>query len=282
MAEITTTTNASILKTTYDSEFGLDPTEESVIVNWIAKPMGGQKIGKEFVLRKIAAPTVQQWSAGTSMLPGGLTSHAPTEAAVTATLYYSYVQAEIDEPAMTRLVDDANYRTGLRKQMAAVVNSRPDYYVASLFSGLSASESGADIDDAMLRSALKQLSTNAKGKFKIGQTPVRLFISPTQIDSVLGVSTIREYQIRGSAGSAPSGQLVNAYGISFAETGLIAVDAGSYNNALILPDAFAIGYNIKPSALPEQQDGLVTRFIFRAEFGVVEWFDTSGVKLVTT
>lgn len=282
MAEITTTTNASILKTTYDSEFGLDPTEESVIASWVAKPMGGQKIGKEFVLRKIAAPTAQKWSAGTSMLPGGLTSHAPTEAAVTSTMHYAYVQAECDEPALTRLVEDGAYRAGLRKQMSAVVNARVDYDIAALFTSLSTSQGGVDLDDALLRAALKDLASNAMGKFKLGQTPVRLFISPTQIDNVLGISTIREYQIRGSAGSAPSGQMVNAYGISFAETGNIVSDSGTYNNALILPDAFAIGYNIKPSALSDQQDGFVTRFLFRTEYAVVEWFDSSGVKLPTT
>ena len=281
MAEITTTTNSAILKTTYDSEFGLDPTEEAVIADWVAKPVGATAIGNTLTRRKIAAPLAQKWTTG-NMIPGSLTAHAPTEAAVSTTLSYAYVMAEIDEPAMTRLVDDANYRTGLRKQMSRVVNAQIDADIAALFSGFSASESGADIDDTMLRSALKQLATNAKGKFQLGQTPVRLFINPSQIDSVLGISTIREYQIRGSAGSAPSGQLVNAYGISFAETGSLAAASASYNNALILPDACALGYNVKPSALSDQMDGFVTRLLFRAEYGVCVWFNSSGVKLVTT
>jgi len=282
VAEITTTTNSALLKTTYDAEFGLDPTEESVVASWIAQPVGATAIGNVLTLRKIAAPTAQTWSAGTAMLPSGLTGHSPTEAAVTTTLTYAYVMAEIDEPAMTRLVDDAKYRAGLRKQMLAVVNAKVDVEICDLFAGLSASQAGTDLDDTLLRAALKDLATNAKGKFKLGETAVRLFINPAQVDSVLGISTIREYQIRGSAGSAPSGQMVNAYGISFRETGSLEAAAGLHNNALILPDAFALGYNIKPSALADQQDGLVTRLIFRTEFGVCEWFDSSGVKLPTT
>ena len=276
-----TTTNASLFRTVYDDDFGKDPTEESVIAGYVAQPLGGQAIGKEFVLRKLQAYTAQKYS-GTSGLPANLSNSISNEAAVTSTMSYAYAILEIDEPAMTRAINEGPYRTGIRAQLMAAVNSQVDQDLFGLNSGLSASESGADIDDAMLRSALKQLSTNAKSKFKVGQTPVRLFISPTQIDTVLGISTIREYQIRGSAGSAPSGQMVNAYGISFAESGNIVASAGSYNNALILPDAFAIGYNIKPSFLPEQQDGILTRFIVRAEYAVVEWFDSSGVKLVTT
>lgn len=279
---VNTTTNASILKTTYDSEFGLDPTEESVVAGYVAQPMGAQKVGNTMTLRKIKAVAAGKYT-GTTGLPANLSATtAQTEAAVTGTCTYGYGQLELDEPALTRLVEEAAYRTGIRKQLAAAVNSQLDADLFALAPSLSASESGADIDDAMLRSALKQLATNAKGKFKLGQTPVRLFIHPSQIDSVLGVSTIREYQIRGSAGSAPSGQMVNAYGISFAESGNVDLTAGSYSNALILPDAWAIGYNIKPSFLAEQQDGIVTRLIFRAEYIVVEWFDSSGVKLVTT
>lgn len=279
---VNTTTNASILKTTYDSDFGLDPTEEAVVASYVAQPVGATAIGNTLTLRKIAAVVAGKYT-GTSGLPANLTATtANTEAAVTTTLSYGYAMLEIDENAMTRLVDDAKYRTGIRKQLAAAVNAQLDADLFALGASLSSSESGADIDDTMLRSALKQLATNAKGKFKLGQTPVRLFINPSQVDSVLGISTIREYQIRGSAGSAPSGQMVNAYGISFAESGSLAVNAGNYNNALILPDAWALGYNIKPSFLKDQEDGIVTRMIFRAEYGVCEWFDSSGVKLVTT
>lgn len=275
--------NAALFRTVYDDDFGLDPTEESVIAGYVAQPLGGQKIGKEFVLRKLQAYGARKW-VGTSTvgIPGNLSHPASltTEAAVTSTMSYAYAVLEVDEPAMTRAINEGPYRTGIRKQLMAAINSQVDADLAALFSGLSSSQAGSDLDDTLLRAALKDLSTNAKGKFKVGQTPVRLFISPSQIDAVLGISTIREYQIRGSAGSAPSGQMVNAYGISFAETGNIT--GAPYNNALILPDAFAIGYNIKPSFLPEQADGIATRFLCRAEYAVVEWFDSSGVKLPTS
>ena len=282
MANINTTTNAQLLKTTYDSEFGLDPSEEAVIAGFIAKPVGTSMIGNSLVLRKVAAHTASKYS-GTSGLPANLTGTGNTEAQVSTTLAYAYVMCELDENALTRLVDEGNYRNALRKQMAAAVNSQIDYDIFGLAAGLSLSESGADINETLYLAAYGKLVKAAKGKVKVGQTDVRLFVHPDELKNVMAMSAAREYQIRGNEGTAATGQLVTTYGVKIAESGNVNVSGGTTaNQPLIIKDAFAIGYNRTPSFLAEQADGIVTRFIFRAEYGVCEWFDSSGVNLATT
>lgn len=281
MATINTTQNAAILKTTYDTEFGLDPFEEAKVAGFVAKPVGSTAIGNVLTLRKVSAHTASKYS-GTSGLPGNLTGTGNLEAAVTTTLAYAYVMCEIDEPALTRLVDEGNYRNALRQQMAAAVNAQVDADLFALAPSLSHTESGADLNDAMYLSAVGQLAKYAKNKFKVGQTDVRLFVHPDELKNAMAIAAAKEYQIRGSAGSAVSGQLVTTYGITIEESGNVYSSAGSAYNPLLLKDAWAIGYNRTPSALPEQQDGIITRLIFRAEYGVCEWFDSSGVTLITT
>lgn len=280
MAAVTATTNAAILKTTYDAEFGLDPYEESVVANFVAKPVGSTAIGNTLTLRKVAAHTASKYTtqAGGG-IPGNLTGTANTEAAVTTTLAYAYVMGELDEPGLTRLVEEAGYRNAFRKLMAAAVNAQIDIDLLAQASSLSHSESGAVVNETMYASALKQLAKYAKNKFKIGETDVRLFVHPDVLDDVLVMPIAKEYQIRGSAGSAVSGQLVTTFGIKIEETGNVLQNLGHTYCPLILKDAWAIGYNRTPSALPEQQDGIVTRLIYRAEYGVCEWFDSSGVVL---
>lgn len=283
MAAITATTNASILKTTYDSEFGLDPSEEGVITPFVARPVGSTAIGNVLTLRKVAAHSASKYTtAAGGGIPSALTGTANTEAAVTTTLAYAYVMCEIDEPGLTRLVDEANFRNALRKQMAAAVNAQIDQDIFALASGLSLSESNADISETQYLAAYGKLVKAAKNKVKVGQTDVRLFLHPDEIKNFMAMGAAREYQIRGAAGSAGNGQLVTTYGIKVEESGNIIASGGNYHQPMILKDAFAIGYNRTPSALPEQQDGIVTRLIFRAEYGVCEWFDSSGVDVITT
>ncbi|MBK8772720.1 MAG: hypothetical protein IPM06_20150 [Rhizobiales bacterium] len=102
--------NAAILKTTYDSEFGLDPSEEGVITPFVSKPVGSTAIGNVLTLRKVAAHSASKWATVGNGTTGGLstalTGTGNTEAAVTTTLAYAYVMCEIDEPGLTRLVDE--------------------------------------------------------------------------------------------------------------------------------------------------------------------------------
>ena len=151
----------------------------------------------------------------------------------------------------------------------------------TLAASLSHTQSVADLDDATVRAALGDLATYAKGKFRLGETPVTMFIHPSEVQHALGVSTFKEYQSRGIQGAATTGQL-NGFGITVKESGLVYTNAGNKYNALILPEAWALGWNIKPSFLADQQDGIVTRFIVRAEYGVCENWDELGVAVITT
>lgn len=277
-APVTITTNAALLRTITDSEFGLDPFEESVVAGFVAKPIGTSKVGKELVLRKIAAHSASKYAGGGG-LPANLNTNANTEVAVTLPIAYAYAMGELDEAAVTRLVDDGNFRAGYRKQQKAAVNAQIDVDLFTLAASLSHSESGAAVTETMYASALKQLAKYAKNKFKIGETDVRLYVHPDVLDDVLVMPLAKEYQIRGSAGTAVSGQLATSFGIKIEESGSVYQNAGHTYCPLILKDAWAIGYNIMPSDLPDQQDGLHTRLIHRAEYACGEWFDSSGVVL---
>ena len=279
---VNTTTNAAILKSTYTSDFALSPTEEGVVADFINKPNGAERIGNKLYFRKIKAVVAGKY-VGTSGLPANLTATtANTEVAPSTTLSYAYGMLELDENALTQLVDDGNYRNGIRKQLAAAVNGQVDIDVFSLAASLAHTESGAVVNDAMYMSAIGQLSMYGKNKFKVGETEARLFVHPSQVKNALAIEAAREYRIRGSVGSAVSGGLVTTYGLQVRESGNVLSSAGTYYNALITKDAWGIGYNIKPSPLPEQQDGIVTRIIFRAEYGVLEQFTECGVGLLTT
>ena len=56
-------------------------------------------------------------------------------------------------------------------------------------------------------------------------------------------------------------------------------DVGTVLNPLLLKDAWALAWNEKPHLLDVQTDGLTEVFIAYAEYGVCEWFDSSGVSL---
>lgn len=277
---VNTTTNAALLKDTYTSEFALAPTEEAVIADFVNKPVGMDKIGKKLYFRKVKAVVSGKYT-GTSGLPANLTAtSANTEEAPSTTLAYAYAMLELDEPALTRLVEDGNYRNAIRKQLSMSVNAMPDSDIFLLAATLSHTESGAAINDTMYMSGIGQLSTYAKNKFKLGETDARLFIHPTQVKNGLAIEAARQYIIRGSKGSAVNAQL-DAYGLSVRESGLVYDNGANKFNVLCTKDAFGIGYNITPSALPEQQDGIATRLIFRGEYGVLTQFDECAVAFLT-
>lgn len=278
---VNTTTLANHLRTVYDSDFSTAPTEESVVAGYVAQPVGSQKIGNKLWLRKIAAVTAGKYS-GTSGLPANLSaSTANTEDYAVTTLSYGYAMLEVDEPAMTRVLDDGNFRAALKKQMLAGVNSQLDADIFALAATLSHTQSTADLNDTTVQAALGDLSIYAMGKFVLGETAVKMFIHPSEVKNALAVSTFKEYQIRGTEGAATKGTLAG-YGIMVRESGNVYQNGGNTYNALVLPNAWALGYNIKPSFLPEQVDGIVTRFIVRAEYGVCEWWDELGVAVITT
>lgn len=279
---VNTTTNAAILKQIYTADFAAQPAEEGAIVSdFVNKPVGMEKIGNKLYFRTVAAVVAGKYS-GTSGLPAYLTaSTANTETAPSTTLAYAYAMLELDEPGLTRLVDDGNYRSVLKKQMSIAVNAKPDADLLALAATFSHSESGPVVNDAMFLSGIGQLATYAMNKFKVGETDTLLVVHPSQVKNALAIEAAREFRIRGSQGSATSGAFASPYGLRIRESGLVYNNGSAYCNALITKDAWGIGWNLTPSALPEQQDGIVTRLIFRAEYGTLTQFDQCGVAFLT-
>ena len=171
----------------------------------------------------------------------------------------------------------------LRLELAGHLDSLKEAQDIALFAlgaSLSGTVSQADIDDAMIRTALGQLATAAKGKFTEDSVKL-LVVHPNELKNVWNIPAIKEYQIRGSIGSAVNLKM-NAYGLVWRESGNVFTNGASFFNPLLLKDAWVLGWNEKPHFLDVQWDGLSENYIAYEEFGVAEYFDSSGVALVTT
>ena len=284
MAGITPGTEAAnVLREVWDADFKADPTEEAVVAGYISEPLGSQKLGNKMHLRKVKAKTARTLGATTLGLKSNLTFNENVEAEVTASPKFIYSGDQYSPSTLTRILDDGSFREESRKQLMASLNEQIDTDIFELFPAMTIGVgAGTDIDDAMIRAAVKLLAKNAKRKFKLGVTPVRAFIHVDEVDNALGIAAFKQYDIRGSQGSAVSGQLVTTYGVQWSESGLVYKNAGTGYNGLILPDAFAIAYNIKPHAREPEVDGVSTTVIVEAEYAVCAWFDSSGVKIPTT
>jgi len=279
-AAITTATQAaSILKEVWDSQFALDPMEEAIVAPLVTEPMGVQKIGKKLHLRKIKPMTAQTVTASSTLASDNLTYSANTEDEVTVTPVAYYTAIELNPDTLNQIIDDGNAIAGWRKQMLASLDEVIDTKLLDLASQASLVEASASFDDATWRAAVAKLAKNAKRKFRIGKTPYNLILHPDVLAQALNISALKEYQIRGSAGSAQSGQLVTTYGANIEESGLVKTSGTTSYNPLFISDAWCLGWNQKPKMLESQMDGLVMRFICYTEFGVAEWFDSSIVSV---
>jgi len=279
-------TNTDSLKTIWDSELGFDPVEETKIADWVETPIGAEKFGTALKLRKLPVMTIQRYDtvtppiSQTSGQRASLTYNTATAATVTANAVGRYSAVALDKTYLNQVVDDAKFRAGYKRQLTAVLNEGVDIALFALGSSLSSTVSQADIDDAMVRTALGTLATNAKNKFN--ETSAKLLVvHPNELKNVWNIPAIKEYQIRGTIGSEVNAQM-NAYGLIWRESGLITPNLGSYYNPLLLKDAWALAWNEKPHILDVQMDGIVENWICYTEYGVCEWFDSSGVVGITT
>jgi hypothetical protein len=269
------------LKQIWTSEWGLDPVEETKIADWVAEPNGVAPFGNKLNLRKLPAIAAQTYtSSATAGQRTGLSYHTAQATTVTVDPAGRYFAVALDKALLNRVVDDGNFRAGYRKQGMAGLWTAMDVVGFALASSLSSTVSQASMDDAMVRTALGQLATNAGNKFTEDSAKL-LVVHPSQLKNVWNIPAIKEYQIRGTIGAAVNAKL-NAYGLVWRESASVLSSAGSYYNPLLLKDGWALAWNEKPHILDEQPDGLVINLIGYAECGWAEWFDTSGVALVTT
>ena len=277
-AAVTTSTEAAaILREVWDSQFSLDPVEEAVFAPLVSQPNGTQRIGKKLHLRKLKTMTVQDATASTTLVADNLTYNTNTEVEVTLTPAGFYSGIELNPDTLEQIIDDGEAIAGWRKQLMASLTEKLDEELGELAQSASLTETGASLTEALWQAALAKLARNAKNKFKIGKTPYNFVIHPDRLANALGIAAIREYQIRGSKGSAVDATLVG-YGTNIEETAKVFTSAGTNFCPLFLKDAWAIGWNQKPKNMPVQQDGLVERCIVYTSFAVAEWHDHSIVS----
>jgi len=274
-------TNTEALKQIWDAEWGLDPTEETKIADWVEQPVGAQKFGNTLNLRKLPAIAANTYTPSTTAaLRAQLTWSTATASTVTCSATGRVTAVGLERAILNRAIDDGNFRAGYKKQIMAGQNEAVDIALFALASSLSGTVSQADVDDAMVRQALGQLATAAKGKFNENSAKL-LVVHASELKNVWNIPAVKEYQIRGTIGAAVNAQL-NAYGLIWRESGNVLNSAGSYYNPLLLKDAWALAWNEKPHILDIQYDGLSENYIAYSEFGAAEWFDSSGIALITT
>ena len=275
------TDDTQALKEIWTSEWAFDPVEETKLADWVAEPAGVTKFGNVLHLRKLPAIAANTYTPSTTAgQRTGLTFHTAQATTVTVSPSGRYFAVALDKALLNRVIDDGNFRAGYKKQGLAGLWTAMDVVGFALGSSMSSTVSQASIDDAMIRTALGQLATNAQNKFTEDSAKL-LIVHPNQLKNVWNVPAIKEYQIRGTVGAAVNAKL-NAYGLIWRESGSVLNSAGSYYNPLLLKDAWAMAWNEKPHILDEQPDGLVINLIGYAEVGFAKWFDSSGVVLITT
>jgi hypothetical protein len=191
-----------------------------------------------------------------------------------------YGAITVNRNTWNQVRDDSDYRAKQKTALSAGMTEKVDADVFANAANLSNVITQADLDDAALRNGYGRLRKTAKGKIKLGETDVRLYLPPEETANAMGIAAIKEYQIRGTIGSAVNAQM-NAYGLIWRESGLIVPNLGNFYNPLLLKDAWALAWNEKPHMLDVQIDGLVETWINYSEYGVCEWFDSSGVVGIT-
>lgn len=280
-SQMNATTNSNDLVSIFSPELGMDPSEETKIADWVMEAPGVEKIGNLLTLRKIPVFTANTYSADANNAQrSSLDFNVGTATPVTVSPVGKYSAVGMEPAFKNRAVHDGAFRTAYKSRIMASLKEAQDIALFALGVGVSSTVSQADIDDAMIRTALGSLAGTAKGKFTEDATKL-LVVHPTELKNVWGIPAIKEYQIRGTIGSAVNLKM-NAYGLVWRESGNVLFSGGSYYNPLLLKDAWVIGWNEKPHILDVQWDGLSENFIAYEEFGVAEYFDSSSACLITT
>ena len=278
---------ANSVVTTWTNEWKLNPTEGMMVADFVDKPQVVGKFGQTIKVRFIPAilagnmQTISNSSIAT-FNRAGLTTINQNDTVVTGTSAMVYGAITVNRNVWNQVRDDSDYRAKQKAALNAGMVEKVDTDVFANAANLSNVITQADLDDAILRNGYGRLRKTAKGKVKLGETDVRLYIPPEEAGNALGIAAIREYQIRGSVGAAATGSPVNAYGIKWDVSGLVYNPSGVALCPLILKDAWFLAYNETPHPLADQVDGLTDTFIVVAEYATFEEFDSSGVVFALT
>ena len=277
---ITAATEAlAFLEETWGSQWYMNPTEKAKVADYVLQPES-RKVGNKLHLRKVKTIVASEGSAGASLKRDNLTFSNNTEEEVTASPVFAYAGVQIPEITLLRTKEDGALRAAYRKMISAALNVKLDTALFALAPYASVSESGTDIDDGMYRRLHKKLKKSSLGKFD--ETAVkRFFIHTDEVDAAMDVPALKQYDIRGQQGAAVSGELVTTYGIKTVDSSLVYNTGGTAYQPLMLPDAWALAYNRKPSFEEPQKDGFDWFLMAAMEYAVAELFDSSIVTANT-
>lgn len=284
----TTPSAANSIVTTWTNEWKLNPTEGAMVGDFVEKPPVVGKFGQTIKIRKIPAILASNMStvsnsAATTLNRSNLNWIQQDDTVVSGTSNMVYGAIAVNRNVWNQVRDDADYRAKQKAALAAGMVEKVDFDIFANAQNLSNVITQADLDDAALRNGYGRLRKTAKGKVKLGETDVRLYLPPEEAANAMGIAAIKEYQIRGSAGTAATGQPVNAYGIKWDVSGLVSTVAGTTAYCpLIIKDAWFVAFNETPHPLSDQVDGLTDNFIIVAEYATNELFDSSGVVFALT
>lgn len=269
----------------WTAEFKLKPNEEMVIANNFDSPVGASKIGNQMhirILPVISANTLATTDQGTGLAAGNY--HTGTILEITVDPTFAYGIVEIPDHMVSKLSDSDSgaMKAGYRKQLLASLNTYIDEIAGELASGASAQKGApSNFDKSLLLDAQGTLATNAKEFIKLAQgTPMFLCYHPSQVKHVNAISEITAAYARGdSANPNVKGVVIDAWGMSMAESGNIEQDQGVTYNMLHAKQGYVLAYNVKPKLKEPQDYEFAVRLPAFCEFGVAEVFDEACVAI---
>lgn len=276
---------ANILEQKWAPGFGFVANEEAVIVNTFDDGQVEGKFGNTLNLSKIDTKTARAIGTTDQVDAGALTFETDTEANVTVSARDIYAAVAIGENTKARMLREAAFETGLKRQLMAALMVDLDSTAAALVPNLSTSViggAGVDLSKSLLLQGLEKLAQNAKENFRLGVDPAFLTIYPLQIGDLFSIVEITSADMRGD-GANPNvtAQVWKAYNLQIRETGNISVSGGVAHNFLRIKPSHVVAYNVRPKPMEPQMNGLSTLLIAFASYGVGEFFDEWAVDINT-
>lgn len=270
---------ASALRRMYTAEFKTSPNEEAVVTSHFGSPDGVEKIGDLLNIRVI--PTMNTSTLGDTAQGTGIDYNVQTIQNVTADTTFAYAALEIPRHLVTKMTraDMASMRKGQRSQaMKALATKRDSDATAFIAANCSIQQGMPNhFDRPTLLTAIATVVERAREFVDIygsGGPKVFLAYHPREIPYLLQIPEITAAYARGDKQNPnKTGVILDAYGLEFAETGLVYTANNVAYNPAFTDQAYVQGYNQEADMLPEQSYELVTRYIAIQEYGFVEVFD---------
>lgn len=288
---ITPTIAADALRQEWDGDFRLKANEELVIASDFDRPEGVTKneITKQLnvrILPKVSASTTNVGATG-SGISLDYDDTAPT--AKTATPTHAYAAVQIPDTTAVRMVEGelSSFKAGYRKQILSALDEYVDEQAGVLAASLSVQKGApSNFDASLLTDAHGTLLTQAAEHVKIygGKTKLFLKYHPSQAKYINTIPQVAEARMRGNVNEASptqTGVVMEAWGMSLAETGNVYQSAGVTYNMVFAKSCFMLAYNLKPRMKDPQVFEAVVRMIGQVEFAVFEIFDEDGVGVRT-